>query len=57
MIDYNKKYATITIRTTNKEKAQLERIANQERRTLGGLLYLWIMERLEEQPTRQAWGD
>ena len=52
-----KKCETITIRTTSEEKAQIEKIAIRERRTLGGLVYLWLIERLEEEPCRGAWGD
>lgn len=49
------KSETITIRTTQEEKEQLQQIADKKRRTLGGLLYLWIIERMEEEPSRSAW--
>ena len=43
------KSETITIRTTTEEKEQLQRIADRERRPLGALLYLWIIDRLEKE--------
>lgn len=48
MTNNNGKYATITIRTTDQEKEQLQEIANSERRTLGGFVYLVLMDYLKE---------
>ena len=48
------KSETITIRTTEEERAQLQRIADQDRRPLGGLLYLWIVDRLEQERNKES---
>lgn len=42
------KTETITIRTTTQEKKQIERIAAEQRRTVGGLLYIWVVDKLNE---------
>ena len=48
MINLSKgKNETITIRTTTQEKEQLQAIADKERRTLGGMVYNWIIDELE----------
>ena len=41
------KYSTITIRTTDKVKEELITMANVERRTLGGFVYLILLDYLE----------
>ena len=43
------KTETITIRTTSQEKKQIERIAAEQRRTVGGLLYIWVVDKLKEE--------
>ena len=42
-----KKYDAITIRIEPSKKQQLQELADNERRTLGGLLYIWIIDELE----------
>lgn len=44
-----KKYATITIRTTEEEKNQLQQLADKERRPLANMLYVWIIDKLEKE--------
>lgn len=44
-----KKTETITIRTTEEEKKKIEELATRERRTVGGLLYIWIIDKLEQE--------
>ena len=48
MINNKGKYATITIRATDQEKEQLQELADNERRTLGGFVYLVLMDYLKE---------
>lgn len=43
------KTETITIRTTQEEKEAIERLADNDRRTVGGLVYLWTIERLKKE--------
>ena len=49
MENSNGKYATITIRTTDQEKAELLELAREERRTLGGFVYLVLIDFLRGQ--------
>lgn len=44
-----KKLATITIRTTNEQKEQLQRLADNQKRALGNMLYIWVIDRLEKE--------
>ena len=45
----DKKYATITIRTTEEEKNQLQQLADKERRALANMLYIWVIDKLEKE--------
>lgn len=49
----DKKHATITIRTTENEKEQLQQIADNERRPLAQLLYIWVIDRLHQEKENQ----
>ena len=53
-VNMEKRSATVSLRVTEAQKAEIERIAKSERRRVSDLVYLWVEEALERHLSAEA---